>query len=82
MFGGTTFNTPVGINLFNHQFMKDELYEYLIGFGTGVTGVIPGLQIYNKWTNNAALSLGMTIGVYYANVSEQGKYIGMVKNPA
>ena len=82
MFGGDTFNkTPVGLNLLGHEVMKDELYGYLISSAVSTTGIIPFLRIYNKWTNNLALSIGMNAGVAYANLSEAGKYVGFAQVP-
>ena len=82
MFGGQTFNqTPVGFNFLGHEMMKDELYGYMISSAVSLTGIIPLLQIYHKWTNNIALSIGMNAGVAYANLSEAGKYVGFVQEP-
>lgn len=80
LLGGSQLNnTPAGFRLINHEVMQDEYYGYLISAGTGLVGIIPQLQINNKWTNNAALALGMSVGVYYANASEQGKYVGLAQ---
>lgn len=79
LLGGNINTTPTGIRLFNHELMKDELYGYMISIGAGVTAILPNLQIYHKWTNNVAFSLGMNFGIYYANTSEARKYVGLAQ---
>jgi hypothetical protein len=82
MLGGDLNTSKTGYRLYNHDVMQDELYGYLISLGTATTGILPFLQIYHKWTNNIALGLGMAVGVFYSNTSEQGKYVGLVQRPA
>ena len=58
---------------------QDEFYQHIVALLIAGTSLIPELRIYQKVGNNVSLGIGTSIGSRYANSSEQGNYIGLVR---